>query len=156
MVEILRHLRNMPYFSCQTNLPSLPMSSSDAKPARQRPKYYDLNLANLPAPGLLSILHRITGAALFLILIPTLLFILQQTLQSELDFQRWKAHLGHPMAKLILIGFIWAYLHHFLAGIRYLLLDVHVGIDKVSARSSARAVIAAGFIGAFLIGVWLW
>ena len=132
------------------------MSPPNAKPARQRPKYYDLNLANLPAPGLLSIFHRISGAALFLILIPALLFILQQTLQSELDFQRWKANLSHPIAKLILIGFIWAYLHHFLAGIRYLLLDVHVGIKKEAAQTSAKAVIALGIIGTILIGVRLW
>lgn len=132
------------------------MSSPTAKPPRQRPKYYDLNLANLPAPGLLSIFHRISGAALFLILIPLLLFILQQTLHSELDFQRWKGILAHPLAKLILIGFIWAYLHHFLAGIRYLLLDVHWGIKKEAAQTSAKVVLATGVLGTALIGVWLW
>lgn len=141
--------------SYQTNLHSQ-MSSPTAKPPRQRPKYYDLNLANLPAPGLLSIFHRISGAALFLILIPLLLFILQQTLHSELDFQRWKGILAHPLAKLVLIGFIWAYLHHFLAGIRYLLLDVHWGIKKEAAQTSAKVVLAMGVLGTALIGVWLW
>ncbi|MDX2220425.1 MAG: succinate dehydrogenase, cytochrome b556 subunit [Burkholderiales bacterium] len=132
------------------------MSPPTAKPARQRPKYYDLNLANLPAPGLLSIFHRISGAAMFLLLIPLLLFILQQSLQSEADFQRWKGYFAHPIAKLILLGFIWSYLHHFLAGIRYLLLDVHWGIQKSSAQSSAKLVLALGIIGTLLIGVWIW
>ena len=132
------------------------MSPPTAKPARQRPKYYDLNLANLPAPGLLSIFHRISGAAMFLLLIPLLLFILQQSLQSETDFQRWKGYLAHPIAKLVLLGFIWSYLHHFLAGIRYLLLDVHWGIQKSSAQSSAKLVLALGIIGTLLIGVWIW
>lgn len=130
--------------------------ASTARTAAQRPKYYDLNLANLPAPGLLSIFHRVTGAVMFLLLIPLLLFILQQSLQSDADFQRWKGILAHPLPKLILIGFIWAYLHHFLAGIRYLLLDVHWGIHKEAARSSARWVLALGLIGALLIGVWIW
>jgi len=132
------------------------MSSPTAKPSRPRPKYYDLNLLNLPAPGLLSIFHRISGAVMFLVLIPVLLFILQQSLHSELDYQRWKGMLSHPVCKLIMLGFIWSYLHHFFAGIRYLLLDVHVGIAKESAQTSAKVVIALGVIGTLLIGVWIW
>jgi succinate dehydrogenase / fumarate reductase, cytochrome b subunit len=132
------------------------MSPPTAKPARQRPKYYDLNLANLPAPGLLSIFHRISGAAMFLLLIPLLLLMLQQSLQSEADFLRWKGYLAHPIAKLVLLGFIWCYLHHFLAGIRYLLLDVHWGIQKSSAQASAKLVLALGIVGTLLIGVWIW
>lgn len=127
-----------------------------AKSSGQRPKYYDLNLLNLPAPGLLSIFHRISGAVMFLVLIPLLLFMLQQSLQSEAGFQQWKSWLSHPICKLIALGFIWSYLHHFLAGIRYLLLDVHVGIAKESAQFSAKIVLALGVIGTLLIGVWIW
>jgi succinate dehydrogenase / fumarate reductase, cytochrome b subunit len=126
------------------------------KPLAQRPKYYDLNLLNLPAPGLLSIFHRISGAVMFLVLIPLLLFMLQQSLQSESEFQRWKACLAHPVAKLVMLGFIWSYLHHFLAGIRYLLLDVHWGIKLDQARSSAKLVLVLGVVGTLLIGVWIW
>lgn len=132
------------------------MSPATAKPPRQRPKYYDLNLLNLPAPGLLSIFHRISGAAMFLILIPLLLFMLQQSLQSESGFQQWKSWLAHPICKLIALGFIWSYLHHFFAGIRYLLLDVHWGIRKEAAQTSAKVVLALGVIGTLLIGVWIW
>ena len=132
------------------------MSSPTSRASRARPKYYDLNLLNLPAPGLLSIFHRITGAVMFLILIPLLLYILQQTLQSDAGFQQWKGILSQPLAKLVLLGFVWAYLHHFLAGIRYLLLDVHYGIAKPAARSSAKLVLALGLVGTLVIGVLTW
>lgn len=132
------------------------MSSPTSRASKARPKYYDLNLLNLPAPGLLSIFHRITGAVMFLALIPLLLFILQQTLQSDAGFQQWKGVLSHPLAKLVLLGFIWAYLHHFLAGIRYLLLDVHYGIAKGSAQTSAKVVLVLGLLGTLLIGVRVW
>lgn len=132
------------------------MSSPTPRAPRARPKYYDLNLLNLPAPGLLSILHRITGAALFLVLIPVLLLIFQQTLLSEAGYQHWKTLLSHPLAKLVLLGFVWAYLHHFLAGIRYLLLDVHVGIAKAAAGTSARVVLGLGLVATILIGVRIW
>ena len=55
-------------------------------PPRQRPKYYDLNLLHLPMPGLVSILHRITGVVMFLFMIPAVLFVLQCTLGSEAGF----------------------------------------------------------------------
>ena len=132
------------------------MSSPTSRASRARPKYYDLNLLNLPAPGLLSIFHRITGAVMFLILIPLLLYILQQTLQSDAGFQQWKGILSQPLAKLVLLGFVWAYLHHFLAGIRYLLLDVHYGIANPAARSSAKLVLALGLVGTLVIGVLTW
>lgn len=130
--------------------------SPTAKSSGQRPKYYDLNLLNLPAPGLLSIFHRISGAVMFLVLIPLLLFMLQQSLQSEAGFQQWKSWLSHPICKLIALGFIWSYLHHFFAGIRYLLLDVHVGIAKETAQGSAKVVLALGIVATLMIGVWIW
>ncbi len=132
------------------------MNSASKTPPKARPKYYDLNLLNLPAPGLLSILHRITGAVMFLALIPLLLFILQQTLKSESGFMQWKALFAHPIAKLVMLGFIWAYLHHFLAGIRYLLLDLDVGVEKAPAQQSARVVNVLGIAGALIIGWLLW
>jgi len=58
--------------------------------------------------------------------------------------------------KVILLGFLWLYAHHFWAGIRYLLLDLHIGIDKASARTSANAVLALGVITALAIGWRLW
>jgi succinate dehydrogenase / fumarate reductase cytochrome b subunit len=123
---------------------------------RPRPKYYDLNLAHLPPPGLLSIFHRVSGALLFFPILPLLLYALQSTLGSEAGFARARDFLSQPLVKAILLGGIWFYAHHFFAGIRYLLLDVHVGIDKVSARASALAVFAAGLVATVLIGWRLW
>ena len=132
------------------------MNSASQAPAKARPKYYDTNLLHLPAPGLLSILHRISGAVMFLLLIPLLLLILQQSLRSEPGFMQWKTVLAHPLAKLVLLGFVWAYLHHFLAGIRYLLLDLHWGAEKAPSQRSARIVIFLGVAGALIIGLFAW
>lgn len=124
--------------------------------SKQRPKYYDLNLAHLPPPGLVSILHRISGALLFFPVIPALLYLLQATLGSEAQWLRWGAVLAQPAVKVILLGFVWLYAHHFFAGIRYLLLDMHVGIAKEAARASAKVVLALGFVVTLAIGWRIW
>src|SRR5262245_18918944 len=123
---------------------------------RPQPKYYDLNLAQLPPPGLLSIFHRISGAALFFPILPLLLYALQSTLGSEAGFARASDYLSRPGVKVLLLGAVWLYSHHFFAGIRYLLLDVHVGIAKAPARASALAVFAAGIAVTLLAGWRLW
>lgn len=92
------------------------MNSASPAPIKARPKYYDANLLHLPASGLLSILHRVSGAVMLLVLIPLLLIILQQALRSESGFMQWKTMLAHPLAKLVLLGFVWTYLHRFVAG----------------------------------------
>jgi succinate dehydrogenase / fumarate reductase, cytochrome b subunit len=124
--------------------------------SRQRPKYYDLNLLNLPVPGLVSIFHRITGVAMFLFLIPATLYVLQCTLGSEAGFNQWKAIFAQPLVKVIVLGFVWAYMHHLFAGIRYLLLDVHIGIALAPARLSAKIVLVLGVLATALIGVRIW
>ena len=121
-----------------------------------RPKYYDLNLAHLPPPGLVSIIHRASGALLFFPILPFLLYVLNATLGSEEGYARWREYLGHPVVKLVLLGAIWLYAHHFFAGIRFLLLDMHLGIAKAPSRASALAVLALGLIATFLIGWRIW
>lgn len=100
----------------------------------------DLAKYKLPLPGIVSILHRVSGALLFLVGLPFVLYLFEQSLTSELSFQAYRAVVSHWFAKLVLLGLIWAYLHHFCAGIRYLLLDVHVGVDKASAKTTASVV----------------
>ena len=124
--------------------------------SRQRPKYYDLNLLHLLMPGLVSIFHRITGVVMFLFLIPAVLYVLQCTLGSETGFNKWKSVFAEPIVKLIVLGFVWSYMHHLFAGIRYLLLDIHVGIALEPARMSARVVLALGLIATVLVGVRIW
>jgi succinate dehydrogenase / fumarate reductase, cytochrome b subunit len=127
------------------------------KPAlQQRPKYYDLNLANLPAAGLVSIFHRISGALLFVPVIPALLYLMQATLGSEAGYLQWKGVLAMPAVKVILLGFAWLYAHHFFAGIRYLLLDLHWGIAKEASRASARLVFVLGAIATLALAWRVW
>lgn len=109
--------------------------------SKQRPKFLTLSEIRLPLPGFVSILHRVSGAGLFLML-PFLLCLLQLSLGTPENFHTFKSIVGHPLAKLVLFGLCWAYLHHFCAGIRFLLLDVHVGIEKEQARASAKGVLA--------------
>ena len=123
---------------------------------KTRPKYYDLNLAHLPPPGLVSIFHRISGAALFFPLLPIALYILHVSLGSPEGYARWAEFFARPAVKLIVIAASWAYFHHFFAGIRYLLLDLHLGIEKAPARTSAVVVLALGFLAALVIAWCVW
>lgn len=123
---------------------------------KTRPKYYDLSLARLPPPGLVSILHRISGALLFFPVLPIALYILHVTLGSQEGYARWAAFFDRPVVKLIVIGAAWAYAHHFFAGVRFLLLDLHIGIDNPAAKASAVAVLVLGFAAALAIAWCIW
>ena len=123
---------------------------------KTRPKYYDLNLAHLPPPGLVSIIHRVTGALLFFPILPILLYALHVTLGSEEGFTRWQEFFSRPVVKLAIVGAAWFYAHHFFAGIRYLLLDMHIGIEKEPSRTSAVTVLALGVIAALFVGWRIW
>jgi len=123
---------------------------------KQRPVYLDLVRIRLPLPGIVSILHRASGALLFLIGIQLLLGALAASLESPESYAELKASFAHPLAKLVLIGFLWAYLHHFFAGIRFLLLDTLRGIDLASARRSSVAVLAVSLALTLIIGARLW
>ena len=132
-------------------------SAPTPRPAQHpRPKYYDLNLANLPVPGLVSIFHRVTGLVLFFPVVPLLLYVMYATLGSEEGYARWHEFFARPLVKLIALAFFWAYAHHFFAGIRYLFLDIHWGIAKPKARASAVAVLVAAAVATLLVGVRVW
>lgn len=114
--------------------------------ARRRPQFRNISVSQivqyrLPPAGIVSILHRISGAALFLLL-PFLLWLFDLSLISELSFIRLQDVGANWFVKLVLVGLIWAFLHHLVAGIRYLVLDLHIGLDKGPSRSSALAVFA--------------
>lgn len=98
--------------------------------------WYNLDLRNLPLPGLVSIFHRVSGILLFALLF-WLLWLLDLSLASPESFAQVKALIGHWFARLVLLALLWAFLHHFCAGIRYLLLDVHQGIELPAARASS-------------------
>jgi succinate dehydrogenase / fumarate reductase cytochrome b subunit len=133
------------------------MSSTPAsRAAVRRPKYYDLSLAHLPPPGLVSIFHRISGALLFFPVLPLLLWFLSATLGSEEGYRRVAGWYAQPLVKLVLLAFVWAYAHHFWAGLRYLMLDMHVGIAKQPARASAIVVLVLGVLTTLVVGVCIW
>ena len=123
---------------------------------RPRPVYLDLVRIRLPLPGFVSILHRVSGAVLFLIGIPLALVGLQSSLGPGDALAGVRAMLAQPLVKLLLLGLIWAYLHHFCAGIRFLLLDVHWGIELAPARRSSVVVLVVSLALTVLVGVRLW
>ncbi|MDH3288311.1 MAG: succinate dehydrogenase, cytochrome b556 subunit [Betaproteobacteria bacterium] len=122
---------------------------------KPRPKHLNLFQIRLPLPGVISIMHRVFGATLFLV-IPLLLYAMQLSLESPQSFDGLKSVMAHPLVKLVILGLVWAYLHHFCAGIRYLALDLDYGTELGPARASAKAVVAVSVALTLLIGMWLW
>ena len=118
---------------------------------RTRPKYYDLSLAHLPPPGLVSIFHRVTGLLLYFPVMPVLLWKLQGALGSEQDYAQVRDFFRAPLGKLVTFGVLWMYAHHFWAGLRYLIMDMHWQMAKDPARRSAYIVLVLGFVSAAAI-----
>ncbi len=121
---------------------------------KERPKHLDLLVIKQPLPAIASILHRVSGAGLFLML-PFLILLFQLSLESPQSFETFKAVTGHPLAKLVLIGLLWAFLHHFCMGIRILLLDMNMGTDLKPARASTQAVLAVSLALTAILGATL-
>jgi succinate dehydrogenase / fumarate reductase cytochrome b subunit len=117
-----------------------------------RPVYLDLLRIHLPLAGWVSILHRVSGALLFGAL-PLGVWALSVSLSGETGFRRIADALAHPPARLFMLFLIWAFAHHFFAGLRHLALDMHWCMDLQCARQSSRAVmLAAGLVT--LLGAW--
>lgn len=129
------------------------MSTSQTSP-KVRPKYIPLSIGQLPTAGKVSILHRISGVGLFLFL-PFLLWLFTASLSSPESYASVQAVLGHPLSKLVLLGLIWAFAHHVCAGIRFLLIDVHLGLEKAQAAQSAVVVLCASVVLTLLLGAKL-
>lgn len=135
---------------------SLSLSVNERLVIKRRPVYLNLVQIRLPLPGIVSILHRISGAALFLFGIPLALYGLEQSLVSADAYARLTNALAHPLCKLVLIGLLWSYLHHFCAGIRFLLLDLDIGGELKAARQSSVAVLVVSLALTLIIGARLW
>jgi succinate dehydrogenase / fumarate reductase, cytochrome b subunit len=126
---------------------------------KPRPKYLSLTALlfeiRLPLAGWVSILHRVSGLLLFLAVV-WLLFMLDRSLTSEAGFQAVRRYLGLPLVKLSLLVLIWAYCHHFCAGIRFLFLDLDKGVDKATARLTSIAVLVVSLALTAWLGWKLW
>lgn len=134
------------------------MSFLDHVPDKKRPEFRNIHVSQIvryrmPSPALVSIMHRISGAALFLAL-PLLLWLFELSLTSETSFERLVAFVAHPLAKLVLLVLIWSLAHHLVAGVRYLLIDLHTP-DLQRARTSALAVYAVSLPATVIAALFL-
>ena len=114
---------------------------------KSRPQFRNIHVTQilqyrLPAAGVVSILHRVSGAAMFLAL-PLMLLLFDWSITSELSYAQLMEVLDSFLVKLILCGLAWAFLHHLFAGIRHLFSDLHIGLAKEQSASWGRAVLIA-------------
>ncbi len=120
-----------------------------------RPKYLNLLKIRLPITGVASINHRLSGLILFLS-IPISLYLFQLSLSGKSGYAEMLAWLSSPLIKLGLILLTWSFVHHLLAGFRFLLIDQNIGISLLAARKSAWFVVFSAVIVTLVIsGVWI-
>jgi succinate dehydrogenase / fumarate reductase cytochrome b subunit len=112
---------------------------------KQAVKFLNLLEIRFPATAYLSIGHRISGVLLFLS-IPLLIYALELSLRNEEGFRTLLAYLDMSAARWLMVLYAWIFAHHFLAGIRFLILDMDIGVNKQMARYSAWLVFAAGIM----------
>jgi succinate dehydrogenase / fumarate reductase cytochrome b subunit len=148
------------------------MSESATSAAKKRPEFRNINAFTdlpsyrLPLAGIVSILHRISGVIMFL-LMPFIIWMFDSSISSEISFAKFKmafnvGMLGLPGAlwKLVALALIWAYLHHFIAGIRHLWMDLsHDAVTKEFGKSSAAVTLTLSIgltlvLGAKLFGLY--
>jgi succinate dehydrogenase / fumarate reductase, cytochrome b subunit len=123
------------------------MAEATKKP---RPEFRNIGIGQLsqyrlPLAGKVSILHRVSGLLLFVCL-PFILYLLDQSLTSELSFEAFKGFLANPIVKIVVLVLAWSYLHHFCAGIRFLLLDTHVAVNKEGGKQTALIVLIVSLL----------
>lgn len=128
---------------------------AEAQHSRARPKYLSaaaiLFEIRLPLPGWVSILHRVSGLLLTGVCL-WLALLLDRSLSSKHGFDAVAATLSSVPGRLALLIVFWAFIHHFLAGMRFLALDLGKGVDLRHARSSSAMVLALGLFCTAVIG----
>lgn len=136
--------------------------------ARKRPEFRNINALRdlpsyrLPAPGWVSILHRVSGVLMF-VLLPFIIWMFDTSVSSELSFARFRAAFNVGLGfvpgwfvKLVALGLIWAYLHHFIAGLRHLWMDVsHKAVSKEFGGFSAKVTLWASLLLTAVLGAKL-
>jgi len=132
------------------------MAAVDRPVIKPRPVYLNLFAIRMPLPAIVSILHRASGALLFLFGIPLLLYVVQRAIPSPEGWAEMRAAFDAPFAKIAAIVLAWAFIHHLLAGIRHLLLDVHVGVELPAARQSSALTLVLAVVITVAVAVRLW
>jgi succinate dehydrogenase / fumarate reductase, cytochrome b subunit len=122
----------------------------------KRPVYLNLLKIRLPTTGIVSFAHRVSGFLLFLA-IPFSIYVLDLSVTSGEGYEQSLQLLQQPFISLILLLLVWAIVHHLLAGIRYLLLDFDIAIDKAGSNMTAWTVILAELciMAVYVCGVML-
>ena len=139
--------------------------------AKKRPEFRNINALTdlpsyrLPAAGIVSILHRISGAIMFLLL-PFIIWMFDTSVSSEISFAKFSAAFNIGLGfvpgwflKLVALAILWAYLHHMIAGVRHLYMDICHAVTKEFVQSSAviTLVLSLGLtalLGANLFGLY--
>lgn len=123
---------------------------------KERPIFFNLFQMKLPIGGWVSIFHRVSGAALSLA-VPLVLYVWMLSMRSPDDYAAVVDFLSGWFGFLILLGLVWATLHHLLAGLRHLGFDIGLGEEKLLARKTAWIVLVAalGLTGLFGLGCLL-
>ncbi len=131
-----------------------------------RPVYRNIHVSQLasyrlPPAGIVSILHRVSGALLFLLL-PFIIWMFDTSVSSEVSYERFTSafvagigFLPGWFIKLVVLGLIWAYLHHFIAGVRHLYMDMTHSVTKEFGKSSALVTLGLGVLLTLLLGAKL-
>ncbi|MCG8425838.1 MAG: succinate dehydrogenase, cytochrome b556 subunit [Chromatiales bacterium] len=119
-----------------------------------RPVFLDLMQIRFPIPAIMSVGHRASGI-LMVLAIPFLVYLLDLSLSGPEGFAAAKAVFSGWFAKLVMFVVLWALIHHLLAGIRYLLIDFDIFVDKEGGRQSATAVMVAAPVLALIVEILL-
>ena len=129
-------------------------------PKKERPEFRNVSFGDIttnykmPPSAMVSILHRVSGAGMFLLL-PFLLYLLQESLRSEISFAHFAGIVDNVFVKIIILGLSWAYLHHFCAGVRHLFMDNHMALDKDASQRTARWVLVVSLVLTVLVALKL-
>ena len=128
-------------------------------PKKERPQFTNIHVTQLsnyrmPLAAIVSILHRISGFLLFALL-PVVLYLLELSLRSEISFAYLYGFASKPLVKLIILALVWGYMQHFCAGVRHLFMDLHLGLDKDSARKSAASVLVVSLFLTLVVALKL-
>ncbi|MGB0712963.1 MAG: succinate dehydrogenase, cytochrome b556 subunit [Gammaproteobacteria bacterium] len=121
----------------------------------KRPVYLNLIQIRLPLPGIVSIMHRISGV-LMVLAIPLALYVLDLSLSGAEGYAQAAAILDAVLVKLILMVLTWSIMHHLFAGIRYLLIDIDIGVERDSTRKLAWGVLGASIVMTLILWGGLW
>jgi len=132
------------------------MAALDRPVVKPRPVYLNLLAIRQPLPAVVSFLHRVSGALLFVLGVPLLLWGVHMSLASPDAFAQFKQIVAQPFAKFVLLALAWAYIYHLLAGLRHLALDLHVGVELAPARLTSAIVLVLSLLLTVIVAVRLW